>query len=83
VSIDSPVYDLMASPGMSYKRRTVGVYLSLGLVSWEVLCYVFFCLPGLLVGIYLGNWIFFSLSEKTFSRVIGVLLALVALQLMR
>lgn len=58
-------------------------YTSLGLVDGKVLLYVFFCIPGLLMGIYLGNRIFSSLSEGTFSRVIGWLLVLVAIQLMR
>ena len=61
----------------------VASYTSLGLVDGKVLLYVFFCIPGLLMGIYLGNRIFSSLSERTFSRVIGGLLVLVAIQLMR
>ncbi len=52
-----------------------------GLVTGQVLLYVFASLPGLLLGIYLGNKVFFRLSETWFNRVAGAVLIVVAIQL--
>jgi len=60
--------------------RTV-TYASTGLVTGQVLLYVLAALPGLLLGIYLGNKVFFRLSETWFNRVAGVVLIVVAIQL--
>jgi uncharacterized membrane protein YfcA len=60
--------------------RTV-TYCCTSLVTAQVLLYVLASLPGLLFGIYLGNKVFFRLSEVWFNRVAGVVLIVIALQL--
>jgi len=52
-----------------------------GLVTTQVLLYVLSALPGLFLGIYLGNKVFFQLSEVWFNRVAGLVLIVVAVQL--
>jgi uncharacterized membrane protein YfcA len=37
-------------------------------------------LPGLFLGIYFGNKIFLKISEKTFRRLVGTALLLIAVQ---
>jgi uncharacterized membrane protein YfcA len=60
--------------------RTV-TYGCTGLVTTQVLLYVLSALPGLFLGIYLGNKVFFRISEAWFNRVAGLVLIIVALQL--
>ena len=59
----------------------VAMYSSMGIVNWQVLKYVVVALPGLLLGLFFGNKIFFTLSEIKFCRVVGALLFIVALKL--
>ncbi len=57
-------------------------YSALGLVDRQVLGYVAAALPGLLMGLLVGNRIFLRLSEAQFSRIVGLVLLLVALRLL-
>lgn len=55
----------------------VVTYTALGLMNSQILLYGMICLPGLLLGIYIGNRTFFRISEKIFGIVLGgVLIAL-------
>jgi uncharacterized membrane protein YfcA len=60
----------------------VVTYSTLGLVNREVLTYVLAALPGLIAGIYLGNKIFFKLSEAKFSRIVGIVLVIAGIRLL-
>jgi len=60
----------------------VATYAGTGLVDQSVLLYYCLSLPGLLLGIYVGNKVFLSISEKTFSRVIGLILLAAGLRLL-
>lgn len=60
--------------------RTI-MYSALGMVDQEVLLYIAISLPGLVVGLYVGNKIFLRISEKTFSRIVGLTLVLVGIKL--
>ena len=57
-------------------------YTVTGLVTLPVLKLGAVALPGLLVGLYLGNHLFFKLSEQWFRRVVGIILVITALRLM-
>lgn len=52
----------------------VGTYAGTGMVTGEVLRAYLLALPGLLIGTYLGNRVFLRIDERTFSRVIGLVL---------
>jgi uncharacterized membrane protein YfcA len=52
----------------------VGTYAGTGMITGEVLQAYLVALPGLLLGTYLGNRIFLKIDERTFSRVIGLVL---------
>jgi uncharacterized membrane protein YfcA len=55
----------------------VAVYTALGLMNSQIIVYSMVCLPGLLLGIYVGNRTFFRISEKVFGIILGgVLIAL-------
>jgi uncharacterized membrane protein YfcA len=55
----------------------VVTYTALGLMNSQILVYSMACLPGLLLGIYIGNRTFFRISEKIFGTILGgVLIAL-------
>jgi uncharacterized membrane protein YfcA len=55
----------------------VATYTALGLMTSQILLYSLICLPGLLLGIYIGNRTFFRISEKFFGTILGgVLIAL-------
>ncbi len=60
----------------------VSVYTSIDLVNWQVLKYVLVSLPGLALGLYTGNKIFFKLSELKFRRVVGIILVAVSIKLL-
>jgi len=49
----------------------VATYSSLGLINSQILLYSMISLPGLLLGIYIGNRTFFRISEKAFSTILG------------
>ena len=51
-----------------------------GLLSKHLLFYGFAMLPGLCVGIYLGNKVFIQISEAFFKKTLGVLLITVSLR---
>lgn len=61
--------------------RTVA-YSALGVVDFRVLTYVAAALPGLLIGLYVGNKMFFTLSETFFSRIVGVVLLIVSIRIL-
>jgi uncharacterized membrane protein YfcA len=55
----------------------VVTYTALGLMNSQILLYSMICLPGLLLGIFIGNRTFFRISEKIFGTILGgVLIAL-------
>ena len=57
-------------------------YAAAGMVDTGVLqCYLV-SLPGLFLGIYVGNRVFFRISETTFSRLIGGMLLLAGMRLL-
>ena len=60
----------------------VVTYSTSGLVSERSLLLALAALPGLVLGLYWGNKIFFRISEQTFSRVAGMALITVALYLL-
>ncbi|MGB6031383.1 MAG: sulfite exporter TauE/SafE family protein [Bacteroidota bacterium] len=60
----------------------VATYSGTGLVDQTVLLYYCVSLPGLLLGIYVGNKVFLSISEKVFSRAIGLILLAAGLRLL-
>lgn len=49
----------------------VATYTALGLMSSQILLYSIIALPGLLLGIYIGNRSFFRISEKMFGTILG------------
>lgn len=49
----------------------VATYTALGLMNNQILLYSMISLPGLLLGIYIGNRTFFKISEQTFSAILG------------
>ena len=49
----------------------VATYTSLGLMNSQILLYSLISLPGLLLGIYIGNRTFFKISEKIFGIILG------------
>jgi uncharacterized protein len=49
----------------------VATYTALGLMSSRILLYSIIALPGLLLGIYIGNRSFFRISEKMFGTILG------------
>jgi uncharacterized membrane protein YfcA len=56
----------------------VATYSALGLMSTQIVLYGVVALPGLLLGIYLGNRTFFRISEKVFSAILGGVLILLS-----
>jgi uncharacterized membrane protein YfcA len=60
----------------------VATYAGTGVISSEVLFAFAVALPGLVIGIVVGNRVFFRISEGTFSRVIGGVLLIVGLRLL-
>ncbi|MCE5249173.1 sulfite exporter TauE/SafE family protein [bacterium] len=57
-------------------------YGASGLLNVKLAVYALYSLPGVVLGIVLGNRIFIALSERWFSRVVGVLLIIVSLKLL-
>jgi hypothetical protein len=49
----------------------VATYTALGLMDSQILLYSLISLPGLLLGIYIGNRTFFIISEKVFGTILG------------
>jgi uncharacterized membrane protein YfcA len=56
----------------------VAIYTFLGLMSTPIVIYSLISLPGLILGIYLGNRTFFRISEKVFSAILGGVLILLS-----
>jgi len=56
----------------------VATYTALGLMSTQIVIYSLISLPGLLLGIYLGNRTFFRISEKVFGAILGGVLILLS-----
>ena len=60
----------------------VGVYAMSGSISVEVLTLVLMALPGLGLGLWLGNRLFLQISQVWFSRVVGSLIAISGIKLL-
>ena len=60
----------------------VGVYALSGSISVEVLTLVLMALPGLGLGLWLGNRLFLQISQVWFSRVVGSLIAISGIKLL-
>lgn len=59
----------------------IGTYWATGLIDVRIISYALASLPGLLLGVFLGNRAFFRISELTFSRAVGTVLMIVAVRL--
>jgi hypothetical protein len=59
----------------------VGTYAATGMITVSVVHAYLLALPGLLLGTYLGNRIFLRVEERTFSRIIGLVLLVSGLRL--
>ncbi|MFC1742478.1 sulfite exporter TauE/SafE family protein [Candidatus Riflebacteria bacterium] len=55
-------------------------YTCTGLTNMLVMHYVLLAIPGLLLGLYVGNRIFLKISELTFNRIVGIALILAAIK---
>ena len=53
-------------------------YTTLGLMSSQIVLYALISLPGLFLGIYIGNRTFFRISEKIFGTLLGAVLILLS-----
>lgn len=60
----------------------VVIYSVGGLVDGSVLFYLALCLPGLFLGIYVGNRMFFDISERRFNVIVGVILLAISAKLL-
>lgn len=60
----------------------IASYAAAGMVSGEVLKFVAYCVPGQLLGLYIGRRAFLKISEQVFSRAVAVLLFFVSLKLL-
>ena len=56
-------------------------FTTAGLVTLESLTYVAAAIPGLLIGLYFGTRVFFSINESIFSRTVGAALIAFAILL--
>ena len=56
----------------------VATYSAVGLMSHQIWLYALIALPGLLLGIYIGNRTFFKISEKLFGMALGSILILLS-----
>lgn len=57
-----------------------GMYSLLGIVDLQVMKYVAFAVPGLFLGIFIGNRIFFKISEILFGRIVGAILIIIGVK---
>ena len=57
-----------------------GMYSIIGIVDLQVIKYVAIAVPGLFLGIFLGNRIFFKISEVMFGRVVGIILVIIGVK---
>ncbi len=57
-------------------------YGATGLLNMHLVILTIYSLPGIVLGIIFGNRIFTALSERSFSRVIGVMLTIFAMRLL-
>ena len=60
----------------------VSVYAASGSISVEVMTLVLLALPGLCLGLWIGNRLFLQISQLWFSRVVGSLLAISGIKLL-
>lgn len=56
-------------------------YSGLGMVDGDILLYALSAMPGLFLGIWLGDRIFLKISEVVFGRIVGAVLLVVAVKL--
>jgi uncharacterized membrane protein YfcA len=56
----------------------VATYTALGLMNTQIVLYSLISLPGLILGIYLGNRTFLRVSEKVFGTILGAVLILLS-----
>ena len=57
-------------------------YSAAGLVDGRVLLYIAASLPGLIAGLYFGRRIFFNISERRFSVIVGAVLLAISVRLL-
>ncbi|MGD2186206.1 MAG: sulfite exporter TauE/SafE family protein [Desulfobacterales bacterium] len=74
----SPMRRLLVLILMPFHIAQLGTYTTLGLMNSQIVLYALISLPGLLLGIYLGNRTFFRISEKIFGTVLGAVLILLS-----
>jgi uncharacterized membrane protein YfcA len=60
----------------------VSVYTVSGSVSVEILILVLMALPGLCLGLWIGNRLFLQISQAWFSRIVGSLIAISGIKLL-
>ena len=60
----------------------VGVYSVSGSISVEILTLVIMAIPGLCIGLWVGNKIFVQISQVWFSRIVGSLIAISGIKLL-
>ena len=56
-------------------------YSAVGLMDFYIISLMLLAIPGLLLGLYLGNHLFIRISEAWFSRFIGIVLLLSAVRI--
>lgn len=61
--------------------RTV-IYYNGGLITLQNMNFLLYCLPALLLGLWLGHRLHLQISEKLFNRVVSVILILVSAKLL-
>lgn len=60
----------------------VVTYASIGLINETNLIYAALTLPFLLMGLYVGNHIFYKISESVFKRIVGYVLIVMAVRML-
>ncbi len=60
----------------------VSVFAISGSVSIEIMTLVFLAIPGLCLGLWIGNKLFLKVSQKWFSRIVGSLISVSGIKLL-
>lgn len=60
----------------------VGVFTLSGSVSMEIITLVLLALPGLCLGLWVGNKLFLKISQQWFSRIVGGLISISGIKLL-
>lgn len=61
--------------------RTI-IYVKGGLINFQNVNLLLYCLPALLIGLWLGNKMHLQISERWFNRVVSVVLILVSVKIL-